>query len=223
MSDSPVLTAAILAGQAAEAARSSPMVSAVQWVYRRLAVVATPDKAGHPEVSERWDTADTAMTASYAGVELTVRRSPSQPSLSYGSVISLADDLPEPSALDDLLASTPVGRDAAWHAGHAFELAAEALERYVMPPSVTAQMYRALGSIEGVAADPDAVDVAGRNGLGFLLTGVAGGNQEIIVDPRTHEFSGYQFLGDGLDLHAAAAWGLAILQRELVSGPGRRP
>jgi hypothetical protein len=67
-----------------------------------------------------------------------------------------------------------------------------------------------------------AVDVAGRHGTGFLLTGT-GGNQEIIVNPRTYQFTGYQFLGNGRDIHAEGAWGMAILRLAFVSGPGIRP
>ena len=83
-------------------------------------------------------------------------------------------------------------------------------------------MFHALGTIRRVLADEHAVDVAGRQGAGFLLTGT-GGNQEIIVDRRTYHFAGYQFLGSGRDIHAAGAWGMAILRQAFVPGPGIRP
>jgi hypothetical protein len=60
-----------------------------------------------------------------------------------------------------------------------------------------------------VTADVHAIDVAGRYGTGFLLAGTAaGGNQEIIVNPRTCQFRGYQFLGNGRTSMQAArgAW-----------------
>jgi hypothetical protein len=79
-----------------------------------------------------------------------------------------------------------------------------------------------LGTIRRVKADEHAVDVARRHGTGFLLTGT-GGNQEIVVDPRTYHFAGYQFLGSGRDIHAAGAWGMAILRQAFVPGPGIRP
>jgi hypothetical protein len=91
-----------------------------------------------------------------------------------------------------------------------------------MPPQAAARMYQALGAIKGVMADEHAVDVAGRHGTGFLLTGT-GGNQEIIIDRRTYQFTGYQFLGNGRDIHAEGAWGMAILRQAFVSGPGKRP
>ena len=129
-----------------------------------------------------------------------------------------------PDALVALLAETPVTRAPEWRAGHAFELIADLFEHYVMPPGTAAQLYRALAAISGVTADVHAIDVAGRYGTGFLLAGTgAGGNQEIIVNPRTCQFRGYQFLGNGRDIHAGGAWGMAILRQALVSAPGVRP
>ena len=61
-----------------------------------------------------------------------------------------------------------------------------------------------------------------RPGTAFLFTGT-GGTQEIIIGPRTHQFTGYQFLGNGRDIHADNAWGMAILHLAFVSGPGIRP
>jgi hypothetical protein len=75
-----------------------------------------------------------------------------------------------------------------------------------MPAEPAARIYRALGAIKAVMTDGHALDVAGRHGAGFLLVGT-GGNQEIIVDPRTYQCWGYQFLGSGRDIHAEGAWG----------------
>ena len=127
-----------------------------------------------------------------------------------------------PRALVRLLARTPVRRARAWHAGHAFELIAELLQSYVMPAEPAARIYRALSAIRGVTADEGARDVAGRHGAGFLLTGT-GGNQEIIVDPQTCQFWGYQFLGSGQDIHAGGAWGMTTLHQAFVPRPGVRP
>jgi hypothetical protein len=48
-----------------------------------------------------------------------------------------------------------------------------------------------------------------------------GGTQEIIIDPRTHQFTGYQFLGE-VETSTDGAWGMAILHVAFVSGPGIR-
>jgi hypothetical protein len=202
-------------------------------VYRQCAVVATPDNAASPVTAESWATADNTTAAAFIGGQLEVgpwawpvtpaggptRRPRDQPAIGYSSLGSLPAS---PRALVRLLARTPVRRARAWHAGHAFELIANLLQDYVLPPEPAARIYRALGAIKGVAADEHALDVAGRHGAGFVLTG-SGGNQEIIVDPQTYQFWGYQFLGSGQDLHAAGAWGMTLLRQALVPEPGLRP
>ena len=224
----------VLAGLAAAAALSGPQVSPGQWVYRRCAVVATPDNASSPVIVERWATADNTVAAAYQDGQLEVgpwmwpvdpqgnitRRPVMQPAVSYSSL----DGIPAtPDALVALLAETPVTRAKQWHAGHAFELIAGLFQAYVMPPQITAQLYRALAAISGMTANRHAIDVAGHRGTSFLLTGTAGGNQEIIADPGTWQFQGYQFLGDGQDIHAPGAWGMALLRQAHVSAPGMRP
>jgi hypothetical protein len=189
------LTAKALASRAAAAALSGPAVTAAQWVYRRWAVVASPDNAASAVTAEGWATADNTTAAAFIGGRLEVgpwarlvtpaggsaRRPRDLPAISYSSLGSLPA---RPRALVRLLARTPVRRASAWHAGHAFELIAELLQSYVMPAEPAARLYRALGAIKGVTADEGARDVAGRHGAGFLLTGT-GGNQEIIVGPQT--------------------------------------
>jgi hypothetical protein len=178
-------TAKVLASRAAAAALSGPAVPAGQWVYRRCAVVATPDYAGSPVTAEGWATADNTTAAAFIGGQLEVgpwawpvtpaggstRQPRDRPAISYSSLGSLPA---RPRALVRLLARTPVRRARAWHAGHAFELIAELLQSYVMPAEPAARIYRALGAIKGVTADQDARDVAGRHGAGFLLTGTGG-------------------------------------------------
>src|SRR6266487_6991562 len=198
------LTAKVLASRAAAAALLGPAVSPGQWVYRSYAVVAAPDHAASPVTAERWATADNATAAAYIGGQLEVgpwtwpvnparqtMKSPIiQPAVSYDSLSSLPR---RPRALLTLLGKTPVTRARAWRAGHAFELIAELFQSYLMPPQAAARMYKALSAIKGVIADEHAVDVAGRHGTGFLLTGT-GGTQQIIINPRTYQFTSYQFL-----------------------------
>jgi hypothetical protein len=64
------LTAKALASRAAAAALSGPAVTAGQWVYRRCAVVASPDNAASPVTAEGWATADNTTAAAFTGGQL---------------------------------------------------------------------------------------------------------------------------------------------------------
>jgi len=108
-----------------------------------------------------------------------------------------------------------------------FSIIEEMLTTYVMPPALTAELYKALAVIPGVTIDRHAVDVAGRPGLGLLIAippGFGGVIDEIIINPRTYQLAGQQFLnkphGSSTDRVLS---GTAILERSFVSGPGRLP
>src|ERR1700683_3063999 len=76
-----------------------------------------------------------------------------------------------------------------------FEVIKELLTTYVMPPALTAELYLALGSIPGVTVDRDAVDAAGRRGIGFQITlpRAAGGEMDQLVPaPKTYSLMGQQ-------------------------------
>ena len=212
------LTADMLADRAAAA--PDPVADPAQWVYRKSAVVSVPETARKPEVTERWATADGAAAVAYAGGRLEMTSSPEVPAISYAALRDLPGD---PAALAQLLADTPVPRDDAWNPGHAFEMAVALLESYLVPPSVAASLYRALGQLPGIAVIADAADAAGRRGPAFLLAGQPGGNQLLSVSAADCRFAGYQFLGRGLDLAGETAWGVAVLEIATVAGPGRYP
>jgi len=168
----------------------------------------------HRHVTPSPAPATSPVPGPYAGG--TMKSPLTQPAVSYDSLSSLPSN---PRALVTLLGKTPVTRARAWRAGHAFELIAELLQSYVMPPQPTAQVYHALGMVSGVVADEHALDVAGGHGAGFLLTGT-GGNQKIIVNPRTYQFCGYQFLGSGRDIGAEARGVWSSSARRSSRGPG---
>ena len=62
----------------------------------------------------------------------------------------------------------------------------------------------------------------GRRTQGFLLGERSGGSQLITVSPDG-QFTGDQFLGDGLDLRSDGACGTAVMKIAVVSGPGAYP
>jgi hypothetical protein len=134
-----------------------------------------------------------------------------------------------PRALVAYLASLRFPHWAGWGPPpvRVFEIIEEMLTTYVMPPALTAELYRALALIPGIAIDRHASDVAGRPGIGLSMAippGFGGGINEIVIDLRTHQLGGQQLLTTP---HAGAAGhvlsGTAILQHALVSGPGQLP
>lgn len=140
--------------------------------------------------------------------------------VSYADLGSLP---PSPLALARYLGRLPLpGYDSA--ADRGFEVIKGMLMTYVMPPRLTAELYRALGYLPGVTVDNHAVDVAGQHGIGFkIYLGRHIGTDEIVVDPHT-----YHFMGQGITVIYSAGspaqrFGAAILREAFVSGPGVRP
>jgi hypothetical protein len=138
-----------------------------------------------------------------------------------------------PAALDRYLASLPLpgGGPAPFRE---FEIISALLITYLMPPPLTAELYRALGDIPGVTVDQHAVDVAGRAGIGFQITeprtpppdAPVRSVAQLILDPKTYDLIGGQAFDinqhrPSVPRHSIA--GTAILKTALVPGPGILP
>jgi len=119
------------------------------------------------------------------------------------------------------LVQAQTGRAPAQHgyvgspALRAFSVICSLLSTYVMPPRLTAELYRALGDLHGVEVYRNVLDVTGRPGIAFYmpLRPHARSGEDIIVNPRT-----YQLMGFG-NRHI----GTAVLYQAIVAGPGVRP
>jgi hypothetical protein len=104
-----------------------------------------------------------------------------------------------------------------------FRRISDLLISYVMPPRLTAELYRALADIPGVTVDTHAVDAAGRRGVAFAVTAV-GETDKIIMNPRTFRLMGTEIVYDASGGYPAQVSGeTAILRMALASGPGVRP
>jgi hypothetical protein len=238
------LTVRELAYRAAAAAARQPAVRPGQWVFWREKTAGRGCGTGCGTFHV-WTTADSQKAAwVYKNKVVSLRGGPfiGQPSPSLvpaskgggwavgaegGKIpVTYADlgSLPRsPEALGRYLADLRFPHWQGWGspAAREFTIIEMMLTSYVMPPRMTAELYRALGHIPGVAVDGHAKDVAGRAGAGFISPPLpGGGNEEIILSPRT-----YHLMGDSL------LWGprhrlldgTAILREALVSGPGVRP
>jgi hypothetical protein len=107
-----------------------------------------------------------------------------------------------------------------------FEIVVLLLTTYMMPPALTAELYRSLGLIPGVTVNHHAVDVAGRTGVGFQIPvppWIGGGTDTLIINPRTYRLMGQQLMDTAGKNAGRASSGMAVLRRVLVSGPGVAP
>jgi hypothetical protein len=97
----------------------------------------------------------------------------------------------------------------------AFSVISNLLSTYVMPPRLTAELYRALGDLHGVEVYRNVTDVTGRHGIAFYMPfrPHARTGEDIIVNPRTYQLMGFGNRQDGT----------AVLYQAIVAGPGVRP
>ncbi|MFJ3701974.1 MULTISPECIES: CU044_5270 family protein [Streptomyces] len=109
----------------------------------------------------------------------------------------------------------------------AFDAIGELLRETVMPPKTAAALYRAASRIPGVTVDPDAVDAAGRHGIGVARDDVrAGWRTAWIFDSATLEY-----LGERTCLSRDTSMGRkgtligasAVLERAVVDALRERP
>ncbi|WP_113839190.1 CU044_5270 family protein [Blastococcus sp. TF02A-26] len=109
----------------------------------------------------------------------------------------------------------------------AFVAAGDWLHTGMSPPGTVAALYRAVAEIPGVVVVEDAVDAAGRHGLGLSLTAPAVATRyEWVIDPTTWTFLGdNSYLVEGSDRGAAgsSAGGSALLARGVADSAGVRP
>lgn len=108
----------------------------------------------------------------------------------------------------------------------AFDYIGEALRESLLPPQVTAALYRAAAKIPGTVVVADSVDAAGRHGIAVARTDELDTRTEWIFDPNTFEFLGERsyLAKDTIDGKAGTLTGTtAILARAVVDRKGQRP
>jgi hypothetical protein len=239
------ITVRELAYRAAGAAERQPQVRPGQWVYWK----ETRSRA-RSSIFQVWTTADSTKAAFLAHGKVHRFHFPGggpqyigQPegdslpgtgtvtSGETGTIpVKYADlgSLPRsPQALLRYLANLPLYHRSGWGPApvRQFVIIEELLTTYVMPPRLTAELYRALGEIPGVTVDIHAVDVAGRPGIGFLHSvQPAAGTEEIIIDPHTYRLMGTALIARPSPGSAPKVLnGIAYLRVVLVRGPGVMP
>jgi hypothetical protein len=229
----PTSPVKLLADRAAAAALSRPNVRPGQWVYRETELSGTDGKLQKSGSEELWSTADDNAEASYYNGKLGLYYRDRNNNgvmgaldffpvpLSYSSLGSLPS---QPGALVKRLAQIglrahtgePAGCSQSTASCTAFLAISELLSSYVMPPTVTAAVYRALGAIPGVSVVAK-VDVAGQPSTGFRMP-LKGGYLELILNSAT-----YQYVATRGSFPGGAQGSNVVARQALVSGPGVRP
>ena len=135
----------------------------------------------------------------------------------------------DPAALLQEIYRETADSDSAGSAGKeetAFETIGNLLWFNVLPPHATAALYRAAALIPGVELIPDAVDAAGRHGLGIARVESSGERHEWIFDKTTYAYLGERdyLVRTTVNGKAGMLIGLtAVLSRAIVDHRGDVP
>jgi hypothetical protein len=233
----------LLATRAAAAAAARPAVSPGQWIYRQRLdrtlghgmLCLSPGRhpvsgtcPSRPLKFEGWSTADGTRSAWFYGGKL-IRGGGAPVPVRYADLGTLPRD---PAAIVAYIAKKwAYPKTGGGPASAAFQGISALLDNYVLPPTVAAELYRALAGIPGVTVNPHATDLAGRHGPAFTLRVKDRPGYdvfELILDPHTYTLMGFTEATHGVttrDRHVHLVFGseVAILRQMPVSGPGVRP
>ncbi|MEU2611459.1 CU044_5270 family protein [Micromonospora sp. NPDC007271] len=109
--------------------------------------------------------------------------------------------------------------------GEAFTAIGDLLRESLMPPKISAALYRAAAKIPGVVLVPDSVDAAGRHGVAVAHVEF-GERTEWIFDKTTYEYLGERsyLVEDTSDGKAGMLTATtAVITRAVVDRAGQRP
>ena len=127
----------------------------------------------------------------------------------------------------------PIGPDGEGNVG-VFNAIQALMQNVVLPPTLLAGLYGVLARDPAVDFDRSVTDLAGRVGVGFYTVQEGYLKEEIVINPRTYAYMGYQDVAVrartsvGTDMTAhfhkgqVLGW-QALLQSGIVSHPGQYP
>ncbi|MER6088279.1 CU044_5270 family protein [Streptomyces bluensis] len=101
----------------------------------------------------------------------------------------------------------------------AFVLFGDLIHESLMPPKVSAALYRAAAQIPGVKVVPNVKDPTGREGIAITRQQSGKGREEQIFDAKT-----FMYLGEReIDENGKVTGMSAVLERAVVDKAGQRP
>jgi hypothetical protein len=215
-----VLTARLLADRAAAAALTGPTVPAGKWVYQRTVTYSASPPSGTPArlTQDIWSTADGSLEYQGGGWS----RDTVQQAL-YRELGSLPAN---PVAIDRYLARLSYPNANATQTNDevaAFSTIEQLLSSAILPPSLNAELYRALGDIPTVEVRSHVTDIDGRAGIAFVMPeNSQSSNQEIILDAKDYTYLAQAAWqpSNGTPNSAIPFTETAVLRTTLVAGPG---
>ncbi|MFB8088448.1 CU044_5270 family protein [Streptomyces sp. NPDC055992] len=109
----------------------------------------------------------------------------------------------------------------------AFDAIGELLRETLMPPRTAAALYKAAARIPGVSVDPDAVDAAGRHGIGVARDNTsAGWRTAWVFDAKSLEYLGersYLIRDSSMGRKGTVTGRSAVLERAVVDSLREKP
>ncbi|GIF63424.1 hypothetical protein Ais01nite_14590 [Asanoa ishikariensis] len=166
-----------------------------QWTYVELKMVrgkiAVDKGQATSETTRSWQRADGLQTADLLDGKLQVSPETTEipivmPPRDYPTLAGLPT---QPQALLDWVrAKAAPGKTD--HDAVPYSLISAMLRDNVLPPSVKATLLRALALIPGVTRSTDPVDFAGRPAIAVGMVQDGWRQEDILLDPTTHEFLG---------------------------------
>lgn len=101
----------------------------------------------------------------------------------------------------------------------AFVLFGDLIRESLMPPKVSAALYRAAAKIPGVEVARNVKDSVGREGIAITRQQSGGVREEQIFDAKTYTYLGEREVGGNGKVTGMSA----VLERAVVDKAGRRP
>lgn len=217
----PAATAAQLVAYATRAAAAGPVFDPQphQWIYTRVLQAASSAGGGgylFGAPNERvtvtsWQRVDGLEVAYLRHGKLVISQS-SLPRTAHGKVTDLVaaplgwpsasypylDSLPtNPARLTALIKANlkaehnPIGADGEGNVG-VFNAIQALMQNVVLPPRLLAGLYGVLARDPAVRFERSVTDIAGRTGAGFYTVQEGYLKKEIVINPRTYAYMGYQ-------------------------------
>jgi hypothetical protein len=170
----------------------------------------------------QWGASRPASGSSHSGTGGTDEKCPSAGSLNR-STYRLLQSLPtSPHRLLNLIYTEEQGHGPSPDQ-EAFTTIGDLLRDSIVPPQVSAALYRAAALIPGVSVVPDAVNAIGQHGVAVTLTVPSGQRTRDVREEWIFDKTTLQNIGESTISNGSVTDVTAIVDRAFVDHPGQTP